>query len=155
EAQREVELLFATRPEARQRLELFRQALEPLEADRQEIEPPPGLAIRALARVAEYCCRDLPRAPSMPASRASTPGRDGGRGADVLVAAVLLRTVGMLIPPVISHLQNRQQIEACKNNLKEFGTALRVYSDNHHKAFPNVAEQRTKFAGVVVPVLLH
>jgi len=49
EEQRQVEAYLASDPEARQRLRLLRQALAPLETDRDAIEPPPGLAARTLA----------------------------------------------------------------------------------------------------------
>jgi prepilin-type processing-associated H-X9-DG protein len=156
DSHREVEFLLATRPELRQRLEMFRHSLEPLEGDRDGFDPPPGLAIRALARVAEYCCRELPRAPSIPASRAPAPGRHWWRRADVLVAAVLLLTVGILVPPVLNYLQQRHAIEACKNNLREFGNGLLAYSDHQtDKSFPNVNKEKSKYAGMVVPVLVH
>src|SRR5262245_56575572 len=85
EAERELDIYLAGSPEARRRLELFRQALEPLAADRQEEAPPPGLAVRTLARVAEYCCRELPKAPAVSAAPAAPSGRRWWRRADVLV----------------------------------------------------------------------
>jgi prepilin-type processing-associated H-X9-DG protein len=155
DAHREVEFLLATRPELRQRLELFRHSLEPLESDREGPDPPPGLAIRALARVAEYCCRELPRAPTISAARTPAPGRHWWRRADVLVAATLLLTVGILVPPVLNYVQQRHQIEACKNNLMEFGKGLLLYGDNHHGEFPAVHQQKSNYAGIVVPVLVQ
>jgi prepilin-type processing-associated H-X9-DG protein len=79
----------------------------------------------------------------------------------VLVAACLLLSIGLLIPPVISHLQYRQEVEHCKNNLNQIGMALIKYTqvhDNRKKAFVNVAdprlEKRNKVAGIVMPVLV-
>src|SRR5262245_4004200 len=87
ETHREVEARLAADPAARERLDQLRQALEPLEADRAEFEPPAGLAVRTLARVAEHTCQDLPRAPVTAASRAPGLARSLLRRADVLVAA--------------------------------------------------------------------
>jgi hypothetical protein len=150
---RQVEAYLRERPESRHRLDLLRQALEPLQADAEEIEPPPGLAVRTLACVAEYCCRDLPRAPAPPRGGEFSPRR-WWRRADVLVAASLLLCAALLVPPVLSHLRSQYQVTACQQNLEKFGVALRTYSDNHGGAFPNVAEfKRFGVAGMAVPLL--
>src|SRR5581483_8285319 len=65
DGQREVEAYLLTHPAARQRLEAVRQALQPLATDRDAIEPPDGLRIRTLARVAEYRRQELPAAPKV------------------------------------------------------------------------------------------
>src|SRR5262245_2661566 len=57
-----VEADLRQNPEAQARLGLLRQALAPLAEDAADPDPPPGLALRALARVAEHCCA-LPTAP--------------------------------------------------------------------------------------------
>jgi prepilin-type processing-associated H-X9-DG protein len=155
ETQRRVEDYLRDHPEGRRQVELLRQALEPLAADREEIEPPPGLAVRTLACVAEYCCRDLPRVPAA-LRRPEAPPPRWWRRADVLVAACLLLSVGLLIPPVIGYLHQQQQLESCKNNLHQFGDALLHYSQLHRNAFPNVADLKPRdVAGMVVPVLVR
>ncbi len=150
---RQVEDYLRDNPDGRRRAELLRQALAPLEADADPIEPPPGLAVRTLACVAEYCCRDFPQAPSVRWSDA--PRRRWWRRADVLVAAGLLVTVSLLLPPVVRHLQRQHELESCKNNLGEFGRGLLRYSQEHRKAFPNVADPRLPrhVAGMALPVL--
>src|SRR5262245_61383563 len=75
-------------------LERVRSALEPLESDRGDPEPPRDLLIRTLALVAEHGPRTLPRAPRM--SRAGGGGRGFWGRADLLVAASLLLLVGGL-----------------------------------------------------------
>src|ERR1035438_3146434 len=92
---RDVEAYLQAHPEARQKLALLQQALEPLGADRETPAPPPQLAERTLARVAEHICgagrptSDLPKAP--PISRQSlSGGRSWWRRADIMVAASLL-----------------------------------------------------------------
>jgi prepilin-type processing-associated H-X9-DG protein len=154
---REVARYVRDDPEAQQRLELLRQALAPLAADRDEIDPPRGLAIRTLARVAEYRCRELPRAPVNAAARTPPRSRGGWRWADALVAAALLLTVGGLLlalrPRVMAHADRL----ACQNNEKEFWAASERYRDKngHQDEYVNVAEHKPfDVAGITLPVLL-
>src|SRR5690348_14846337 len=93
DTQREVEAYVREEPEAARKLELLRQALDPLDADREAPVPPPGLRLRALARIAEYRCRDLPRVSVPPPIRPRPPDRSWYRRTDVLVAATLLLVV--------------------------------------------------------------
>jgi prepilin-type processing-associated H-X9-DG protein len=159
-SRRDVEDYLQTHPEGRKQLGLLRQALEPLEADAEEINPPPGLAVRTLATVAEYCCRDLPRAP-VPSHRWSeaTPAR-WWRRADVLVAASLFLCASLLIPPLAGYLHRQYQLASCQNNLRQFGLALINYSQAHRGAFPHVADANNKVppdrqvAGLFVPMLV-
>src|SRR6516165_3161 len=69
DARQETEEYLLKDPEARGRLETLRQALEPLEADRESDDPPPDLWVRTLARVSEYRCRNLPAAPKVASDR--------------------------------------------------------------------------------------
>jgi hypothetical protein len=155
ETHRQVEAHLCDHPERQRELDLLRQALEPLQADAEEIEPPPGLTVRTLACVAEYCCRDLPRAPA-PSRAAEFGPRRWWRRADVLVAASILLCAGLLVPPVVSHFRHQYQLTACQDNLRTFGVALRSYSDNHGGAFPNVGDPKLEpvgVAGIFLPIL--
>src|SRR6476659_8752748 len=96
--QRDVDAYLAAHPEARQKLALLEQALAPLAADRDVADaPPPLLAERTLALVAEHICapekppEPLPMAPPVPRHSLSG-GRSWWRRADVMVAASLLIT---------------------------------------------------------------
>jgi prepilin-type processing-associated H-X9-DG protein len=157
ETRREVARSLEADPELRQRLELLRQAVAPLEADRADSEPPLGLVIRTLGRVAEHCCRDLPHAPAPPRSPTVTFRRPFWRRADVLVAAsILVVALGLALSWLVN-LRDRQGLLACQNNLREFFTGLKTYSDQHDRNFPNVATAaRTprNVAGLVVPMLV-
>jgi prepilin-type processing-associated H-X9-DG protein len=150
---RVVEESLRANPEAQRRLDLLRQSLEPL-ADVEAIEPPAGLWVRTLARVAEYRCRALPQAPATLAFRQAAPSR-GWRRPDALVAAGILLCLGLLIPPSLSFVRDRANISACQNNLRTVHAALVDYSQRHHGAFPNVADAALKpnVAGMFVPVL--
>lgn len=156
ETHRQVDGYVKSNPEARQRLELLRQAAKPLAVDRDECEPSRDLVIGTLARVAEHCCRTLPHAPMAAATRTVAAQRPFWRRADVLVAAALLITVlGFTIP---WFLKVRQQalITECQANLKKFYDALKVYSEKHGDRFPNIAtaaKPPRNVAGLVVPIL--
>src|SRR5438128_5281975 len=63
DTRQETEKYLLKNREARERLNRMTEALAPLEADRDAIDPPPGLWARTLARVAEFQCRQLPSAP--------------------------------------------------------------------------------------------
>lgn len=143
-------------PNVQARLEQLRQIIEPLSADKAEETPPPGLAVRTLARVAEYCCLDLPHAPA--ATLRTAPTTSWWRRADVLVAASLLITaVGLGIPALFRLRDTRTgagMIE-CENNLRVFNVALQTFHDQHHK-FPSVVVERPRdAAGMVVPILAN
>src|SRR5260370_28985079 len=89
DSRQETEKHLLKNPEARARLDSLRQAIEPLEADREADEPPPDLCVRTLARVAEYRCRHMPSAPK--AGSGDRPiHRSWWRRADVLLAASVL-----------------------------------------------------------------
>jgi prepilin-type processing-associated H-X9-DG protein len=147
-----VESELRSDPELRQRLELVRQALAPLEEDR-EIQPSPDLAIKTLAFVAEHCCRELPRAPQPPtrSAPASTPR---WRRADVAVAAGLLLAVVTLGFPMITRWRHQSGITECKNNLKQYYLAVSTYRDVH-KAPPNINDKEPprNVAGMIAPTL--
>lgn len=179
ETQEGVESYLQEEPQAQKRLDLLRRALEPLEADRDTIEPPPGLVIRTVGRVAEQRCQDLPPpAPQEPKPPwlvghgtkwedlpttpptltfpSAPPARAWWRRADVLVAASVLLCATLLIPPGLSALRYRQEISSCQDNLRQFHQALSAYSDHHDGEFPNVAtalDAPRNVAGLVVPVL--
>jgi prepilin-type processing-associated H-X9-DG protein len=149
---RQVEIQLQVNPETRRRLELLRQALAPLAAD-DEIAPPPRLAARTIARVAEHVCRELPRAPAPPRSEAA--GRPWWRRADVLVAASLLAVfVGVGVPLLLKLRApgSAFAVAECQNNLRVFHNALKTYEDQHRK-LPSLPPAPHNIAGMIVPLL--
>jgi prepilin-type processing-associated H-X9-DG protein len=156
EEQRQVEAYLATHPEARGRLQALRQAFAPLEAEREMIEPPPDLAERTLARMAEQFAADLPKAPR-PVGRFAGCGRACWRRADLAVAAaIVFFAIGLGLSGLL-RLRQAHDVVACQNNLREFFTALKVYSDQHHDNFPDIAHAAPpprNVAGMVVPILI-
>jgi hypothetical protein len=152
----ETEKYLLRNPEAREDLDRLRSALEPLEADRDPIEPPPGLWARTLARVAEFQCRQLPAIPRQLAAHSEATHRSWWRRADVLVAASILLIVSLMIPPVLAKLRYQRDIAACQNNLHDFYVALSDYSSRHQGRFPDVAKAAPapfNVAGSFVPIL--
>jgi prepilin-type processing-associated H-X9-DG protein len=150
---REVEDYLRDNAPARQRLDLLRRALEPLAADAEPPEAPTGLWIRTLAHVAEDRCRRLPPAPKTTTVPTVSVGRSWWRRSDVLIAASVLLLAGLVSIPFLAQLRHKQQIEACKNNLHQFHTALASYSALHG-SYPRVeADPPRNVAGIVVPVL--
>jgi hypothetical protein len=153
ETQRAVEGYLRVNPQARQKLALVREALEPLTADREELLPPADLRIRTLARVAEYRCRDVARVPPAPPIRPLV-GPSWWRRADMLVAASLLIICLFSLFPWLAHAQRIRYRQECMNNLSEIFQALVVYSDHHQGRLPSLEETPPhNFAGVFVPIL--
>lgn len=149
EDRREVEVYLNEHPEAQRQLDLLQAALEPLAADQDTVEPPAGLWVRALARVAEDQCHKLPPAPAPNGSRAH--GRAWWRRADVLVAAAVLLCVSLVSVPGISVLRAYANRQACANNLRQFYAALTTYGSQNNGAFPKI--ERRMPAAMFVPVL--
>jgi prepilin-type processing-associated H-X9-DG protein len=157
-----VEAYLARQPEARAKLALLRQALEPLGVDNDAPTPPPRLVERTLAKVAECICQpseqrsdQLPQAPPMsPATLPMAPS--WWRRPDILVAACLLVTiagVGLTILGSLRGPTSAAMLLECKNNLRQYFVALQQYRTQKGQ-FPDVAKESPHdVAGMVVPML--
>jgi hypothetical protein len=156
-AQQEVELQLRRQPLVQQKLEVLRQAVEPLAADREspDYEPAPGLRMRTLARVAEYRCREHQPPRPAPVLRPSVPAsRSWWSRADVLVAASLLLIAFPLLFPILTRLQERSKIAECQNNLRSLYGAIVSYGEHHSGQLPHLEPNPPQnFAGVTVPIL--
>jgi hypothetical protein len=151
--QHEVERYLRDHPEADKQLDQVRRQLDLLDRDAGDDDPPEGLWVRALAKVAEHKCRALPTAP--PTDRTEpAPRATWWRRADLLVAASLLILVGGLgVVGVVRLLPSRHVVE-CANNLRQFDQALETYADTHNGQYPWVGATRPKnFAGSFVAAL--
>lgn len=155
EAQQQVEKHLQENPDAQQRLEALKRALEPLEADKDSIDPPPMLAFRSLARVAEYRCQPLPQAPAPePAAEVLAGPAPWWRRADVLVAAGLFIAIMGVGIPGLSHLHAYRQRVDCANNLMQYHQAFVSYGDTHNGNYPGFDQPSPhNVAGMFVPIL--
>jgi prepilin-type processing-associated H-X9-DG protein len=157
----QVEAYLAQHAAARAKLALLRQALEPLAADAETPTAPAHLVERTLAKVAEHICAGDKRADELPQAPPVSPltlaiGRSWWRRPDILVAACLLVTVvgvGLMVLGRMRGPSSAALLVECKNNLRQFHTALQQYRDQHGQ-FPNIAEKAPRdVAGMVVPIL--
>jgi hypothetical protein len=154
QTQRETEAYLMSDADARARLETLRRALNPLEVDRDQIEPPPGLRLRTLALIAEQRVASPDRVLKAPMVRQTPLPRSRWVRADLLVAASILLLALPLIPPALNYAKSQQAIVSCRNNLRGFYQALMSYSDHHEKQLPLVEENPPHdYAGFVVPAL--
>jgi hypothetical protein len=152
----QVQARLNARPELRMQMERLQRALEPLATDAEPLTAPPGLALSALARIAEYRCRTLPNAPPpTPAQRITVPARRMPRRADLLVAAMLLVVIGGLAFPGVQRLWRVYDHRAtCTNNLRGLWTGLQGYAAHHDGYLPKIEEDGPiSRAGMFVPVL--
>jgi hypothetical protein len=141
-------------PEAQVQVDLLRQAMEPLEADREDPAPPPTLRVRTLARLAEYRNSEPLHLPPAPAVRDDSPRRSWWSRADLMVAASILLLALPFVPPGIHQMQVRHAQVLCMENLHKFQQAFVSYADKHHGRLPMVEDQPPRdFAGVFVPTL--
>ena len=161
--QRQVEAYLAAHPEAGARLELLRRALEPLAADRDPGDPPSDLTERTLRFIAEAATRDLPQAPTAAVKRGFGSQGSPWRRADILMVAVVLLCVLSLAIPWVVQLRMMDQrhdnpvhLVECKENLRQFYQALRVYHDQK-RCFPNLKliQAPKPAAGLLVPYLIE
>lgn len=148
-----VEVYLRSHPEAEERLDRIRTVLAPLAEDAEDPEPPPGLMLSTLARIAEYRCK-LPTAPKATSTPMDAPPVRFFRRIDWIVAACLFLTVGGFGVPYLVRQWHEQQRLACGNNLRKFWVALTTYSDQHEGNFPRVEAQGARgVAGIFVPML--
>jgi hypothetical protein len=153
--ERQVEAHLREHPEAEQKLELLRQALQPLILDSNHSEPPLGLAQRTLAFVKANGNHQAPRPPVL-SRPASVFPRVLWQRMDVLVAACLLILVGGIGMTWLSHVWYLEGRVACGDNLRGIYAGLRDYQDTYGE-LPNVhtvAKPPRDVAGMVLLKLL-
>jgi prepilin-type processing-associated H-X9-DG protein len=154
-----VESHLRTHPADEAKLEGLRRVLRPLEADRDDIVPPPGLVAATLARVAEHIIASrraddststdkLPIVPMRPPltceSRAEprpepVPARAPlRRWVEVGVAAGIgFLVVGLGMAGVQKIRWDSQKV-ACQNNLRVMYQGLSGYADSHAGHYPQI-----------------
>jgi hypothetical protein len=150
-------------PAAAARLDRVRAAVAPLGADRGDPDPPPGLAVRAVGRLAAYLVEHEPRTPlaaPAPARRMPPPvdGPEvrtyGGRlRFDVVVSAGIAFLAFGLVVSGVTRSRYHGQLSACQNNLRVLHRGLTGYSELHHGQFPQVGREELPTAGTFVAAL--
>jgi len=166
ETTREVERILASDPGAIHDLAALRAAIAPLEAAREEFEPPPDLWARALARVAEHVvategpitrpedCRTEERirtaaavAEPVPAARTITPssaaseaGLPPPRRRNVVAVLGLSLAALALVFPAVVHWRYQVHQARCQDTMRNFYQAAADYTENHDGQFPQVAD---------------
>lgn len=159
--QSEVEEYLVRHPDARAAIEQLQIALEPLAADKAALAPPKGLTVRTLAKVAEHICTEKPSSselpPAPPMRAAPSFAVPIWRRVDVIVAAGLIFTFIGLSLITLGRMRgptSAAMMAGCKNNLRQFFSALNAYRELHGQ-YPDVSKEAAPrdVAGMVVPIL--
>lgn len=172
----EVERLLADDPAAVHNLALLRKAIAPLEAAREEIEPPADLWLRTLSRVAAHLVategpsssadagrtEELIRraaalakpAPASPKIRPAPPVSDAAPSApgrrNIIAMIGLSASVLALLFPVVVHIRQKGDRTACQNSMLQFYVAASDYSDTNNGQFPRVEDGKRAATAVEV-----
>jgi hypothetical protein len=126
-------------------LERLRRSLSILEVNREQFEPPSGLA----ARTCQFVAMQVNTTLAPPASSGSR-----WRMADLVVAAGIFIAASMLFFPAIYHSRYSSQIANCENNLRRISQALADYSGLHNGYFPALSAEGPQSAAGVYAVKL-
>jgi hypothetical protein len=143
-----------------QELARWRRRLAPLEAMRPDFEPPPGLAERTcrfvascVAETGSQTCEKGPKMTPLPAP-SSYVGPIGWL--DVVAVALLLMTLGTVVPPAIDISRFESRLVSCQDALRRFGLALSQYGHDQRSPVGQLADNgRLTRAGVVAGKLLR
>jgi hypothetical protein len=151
----QVESYLRQHPESEQKLELLRQAMQPLLLDSAGAEPPPGLADRTITHVAKHRYDKLPTAPP-PRVGGGGMGRPFWRRADVLIAASLLILAGGVAVTWINQARYSAGITYCENDLHDIYGGMVAHKDKSGKLpnVHNIAKPPRDVAGLMIPKLI-
>lgn len=118
-------------------------------------EPPPDLASRTLERISSGE-KDGPRreeALAMAAAIEPPAGSARWSLADMTAAAGMFLAVSMLFLPAVRQSRDAARRTECANNLRQLGSLLIQYSEDHGGFFPMVAGDEN--AGIFAVRLVH
>jgi hypothetical protein len=170
------EAYLAAHPGAAARLARVRFALAPLAADRDDPVPPPGLAVRTVARLAAHLAEHDPSppppardsldhllsgiaGPAAPLPRPAPPDPPevravGGRfRLDWAVACGLGLVAAGLGLSFVGKLRHEAALMACRDNLRTLYQGLTGYADAHAGRLPEVGGEQYPTAGSFVAAL--
>jgi hypothetical protein len=157
-----LESALATNDQLRGEIEVLRNGLTPLAID-EPIEPPPGLARRAvdfvflrIALQAQGPQAHEPAVTRAPANWSDSPVPSRRwRMADVSVAAgIVVAALSVVVPAIIQSRANAQRL-ACQGQMKSTYEAVAKYADMHNGALPiaTVSNDYKGKAGIYAPLL--
>jgi anti-sigma-K factor RskA len=148
----------------RERLERIRRGLRRIDWERQQVEPPAGLAARTCQLVERITDPPgIPPAAALRNIRGLTPASRSERSADrsrwtmpdVVVAAGVCLAMACLLLPAIHQSRNRYLVELCANRQRNVFLALDQYSSDRGY-FPVIpASGNAAVAGVYATKLLE
>jgi hypothetical protein len=143
---------LATDRQLQAELELLRSGLEPLDADRDSIEPPVGLAARTCLLISKYT--EVSPAPVTEPSERQAAMAGRWRLSDFAVAASVLIAATLFFLPALSNSRSNAQLLACQNNLKDLNLGLVNYSRQNNDLFPEIPlKGKMAAAGAYAPQL--
>ncbi len=135
---------LAADPQLRQRLETMRALLQPLEPDREPVDPPPGLARRACRYVAAHASgahdsRPTPsgRVHAMRSDASLTGGSFRFSWLALVAVAGILVAASLLIFPALHNSRVQARTTQCAQNLQGIYQGLAHYSDAFAGALPS------------------
>jgi hypothetical protein len=162
EERQQTEAFLQANPEAARTLAALQKALAPLEADRDEPMPPAHLVSRTIGRAAGLACKQEPQSVDVFAGPAAedllhgmTPAKlrklsaaldranappSRWRSADMIVVGLIVLVGFGLVLSAVPMIRQRNQLQACQNQLRQFHGALETYADSHGNDYPKVTD---------------
>jgi hypothetical protein len=152
-----VEEQLRTSPELRRELVYLRACLPAAEGDLSPPvgDTPSGLAERTLDRITgDAVAGEMQRSPHAIAAAFDPPaGAASWSLADMTVAAGVFLAVSMLFLPALRQSRDAARRNDCADNLRQLGTMLVSFSEQHGKFFPLVTPDEN--AGIFAVYLLE
>ena len=152
--QNEIETIISKDTQLQRETAILNRALSPLDACRCEFAPPSGLARRTCEFVEEQIRLEehisVMRPVDAPPCRSSRV-----RWQDSIMAVgIMVAACGLLFPAILDS-REQARLMCCQNNLREIGTSLASYSENHNGYFPEVPHKgKLAAAGIYAPRLI-
>ncbi|MDQ2622865.1 MAG: hypothetical protein M3Y45_07500 [Actinomycetota bacterium] len=144
---REIEEAGRLDPDFEARAERARRAVGRLLDDGLAVEPPPGLAVRTIAFVAQRRVRGrsiIDYAPTKPPFR----------WADFAVAASIFVAGALTLLPAVHRTRERMNQAGCVANLQQIGRSLALYASTH-STYPAPPSPRDDSKNGLFAALLH
>jgi hypothetical protein len=153
---REVLAYLADHPEAGVMVAKLQAILRPLEADRAQPEPPPGLATDTIAALAqELVITGEIETIRYPRRQSWGDWLLDRQKINILVACCLALVVFAMLMTGVTRLRDHQTRMACQDQLRATHLALTGYADTHSGRYPEVGTEAVPQAGDFVKDLVR